>query len=188
MANDVIMTVVVIGTTYLMVLPFASYCIFIFIKHSKEVYIQIRFPKLVLSLLIWFTFGMLIYNPIDLIDQTFDLNWTKNIFVIIIIYPALLFGTLSILCLKYWLVIFKFKHQNAITKQEWQSIINPKLTTSFWIKHKKTLGMSHPTPPFAFVNCSGCVTDTITTFNLHICGQLFCFNFDIVCKQHRLIN
>ena len=142
-----------ICVTLLGLFPFCLFCTWKFKKYEDEPFIQNRFPNLVYFAIFQFLFGMVIINVIEMIDYGFDLSITENVYFVTFYQFFTLMDALTI-CLKYWLVIFKFKHQNAIVAQKWQSILNPNQNLIFWIKYKQMFGMFYIiyVPKF-FVSC-----------------------------------
>ena len=117
---------------------FSIYGALLFWKYHNQPCIKTRYPLLVILFVALQTWDLSISNTIFLITEA---GWllvpkrvTKTYFLIY--YDCLMI----ILSLKYFLTIFRNKHENAIAQRKWKSILNPQ-TKTFWIKYKSTLGM-----------------------------------------------
>ena len=128
--------VVVISLIYL---PFCCYCIYKFSKNLHQAYIIHRCPEMVYVVVVSFVSALVLYNPVEFISIALNMpKLLDNQFMVILYQFQATTAGISIM-FKYWLVVFKYKHQHAIVEQKWKQILNPQ-SSSFWIKYKSTFG------------------------------------------------
>ena len=164
-SGELICSIIALSLTILIFLPFVCYCVCKLEQVKQELYVQNRFRKLVYLIIFWVEISILVYDVplmIGIIINNTSLN--NNIFLSIFYHFVSLMCSLLLL-IKCWLTIFKFKHQNAIIKHKWMSIINSDGKPNFWIKYKTTLGRSK--------HSQQTNNDTILMYNMYTLYRFF---------------